>query len=149
MILLVCSLALSGTRESGEGSQSTPQKMGVEHENATKNVQSPTEEQPKDTTAFQAQVIEALRAIAEQQKAANEQNNPSRKTIDWVQIGLFIVGALYTFYAWRQWRAIHRQGDLSEKQVISPSSRAWTNSRDIFCVFFTSMESIMPATKRR
>jgi hypothetical protein len=36
-----------------------------------------------------------------------------------VQIGLFIVGSCYTYFAWRQWQAIKQQAKLTEDTLIA------------------------------
>jgi hypothetical protein len=36
-----------------------------------------------------------------------------------VQIGLLIIGAFYTYFAWRQWQAIKLQGRLTEETLVA------------------------------
>jgi hypothetical protein len=59
--------------------------------------------------------------MADQQKAANEQNNAGNKSWDspsmLVQIGLFVVGAGYTIFAALQWSAIKRQAAITEAGI--------------------------------
>jgi hypothetical protein len=66
--------------------------------------------------------------IAEQQKAASEQNDASQKS--WktpsvlVQIALVVVGALYTFFAYMQWRAIHHQAKIAADGIVETRKAA-------------------------
>lgn len=59
--------------------------------------------------------------MADQQKAAYEQNDASQPS--WnspsvlVQGALFVVGALYTFFAYRQWQAIRTQADIASSTL--------------------------------
>jgi hypothetical protein len=76
---------------------------------------------PTNAAPFETELLETLRAMADQQKAANEQNNAGNKSWDspsmLVQIGLFVVGAGYTIFAALQWSAIKRQAAITEAGI--------------------------------
>lgn len=128
LIILMSALLLNGADESREISPNAPPVVRVEkHPVAPENVQASTQKKPEEPTSFQMQLIETLRAIAEQEKAANEQNDPNRKPIDWIQIGILVAAALYTFFAWGQWRAIRAGTDVSLRQanLLAQQQRPW------------------------
>jgi hypothetical protein len=67
---------------------------------------------------FEASILETLRAIRNEQEAYRRQQHADNKDWDtpsfWINVALAIVGVAYTIFACLQWRAIHRQANLSE-----------------------------------
>lgn len=99
------------------------QQVGTDkHEAPTKNVQDNAQQQTDRTTQFQTQIIETIRRIADQQKATTEQSDASQKAWDspavLVNIGLLIVGGIYTLFACRQWLAIRDQVNLERPWIM-------------------------------
>lgn len=73
-------------------------------------------------------LIEAIDKLRHQQEVEVEQHHADQESWNspsvFVQVGLLVVGALYTFFAWLQWSAIHRQADISEKAADAASQSA-------------------------
>ena len=115
--LILFFLVLSGAGGSAEQNIKSEEIRTDKHQESPKDVQTAAEKQPEIPTPFQTQLIETLRTLAQQQKAACEQNNASQKSWDspsvLVNIALVIVGAAYIFFAWRQWQAIRRQANIA------------------------------------
>jgi len=117
--LILFFLILSSASEGAE--QRLKQVRPDKNKSATQNVQKTADKQPEKPSQFQAEVIETLRTIAKQNKTAYEQGRADEKS--WnspsvlVNVGLLIVGVAYTLFAWRQWLAIHRQGDIADKTL--------------------------------
>jgi hypothetical protein len=71
----------------------------------------------------QSALLAALAALHAEQEARSKENRPNYEP--WyapsvlVQIGLLIIGALYTWYARRQWAAIKEQSRLTEEALIA------------------------------
>lgn len=126
--LILFFLVLSGAGESGEPNPSSPSRelRPDKHKETPKEQKDATENQaePTSPTAFEKSLVETLRTIADQQQTDSEQNDASHKSWNTpsvlVQIGLLIVGAVYSFFAILQWRAIQRQAN-----IMVASERAW------------------------
>ena len=100
------------------------QQIGADkHERSTKNVQEPTTQEPKQPTQFESKILETMGRMADQQKAAQEQSDASQKSWDspavLINIGLLVVGAVYSLFAWLQWRAISRQADIADRTLAA------------------------------
>ncbi|MBI2357842.1 MAG: hypothetical protein HYV04_02830 [Deltaproteobacteria bacterium] len=128
LILIAWTLLTSGasTKAASESPlpNSTSQQVRTDkHKSATKNKPTATQKQPEQgaPTSFQTDLLETLHTMADQQKAAYEQNDASQPS--WnspsvlVQGALFVVGALYTFFAYRQWQAIRTQADIASSTL--------------------------------
>jgi len=78
--------------------------------------------------AYYAAILGEFRALISEEVAKAEQEHADRKDWNtpafWISVTLAGIGALYTFFAWRQWIAIRRQGDIAET-TLRETSRPW------------------------
>lgn len=120
LILLVSVLLLSGA--SGNQNQTLENVRSDEHEPTPNNIETSPDTEPKPPTPFQAETLEALRAIAKQQKSVYEQYRAEQKTWQspevYISIALFIVAAVYTWFAYGQWYQISRTADIANEGII-------------------------------
>jgi len=79
---------------------------------AANKTNAPAENKPQQTD-LNTSVLEELRAISNQQKAANEEARSQQKA-KWTDIGLLIVGVFYTVFAAMQWLAIQKQAKSNQ-----------------------------------
>jgi hypothetical protein len=112
------------------------------HERASadnaQNAQQRQQEPSVPLSAFQtsqAALFEALRAIRAKDEAYAQHQRPYKD--NWDKAGviadylLFLIGCLYTYYAWRQWGAIKKQGAIAERvaadgqEVFRLEQRPW------------------------
>jgi hypothetical protein len=72
---------------------------------------------------YQSDLREALRAIHAQEEAAAEEqrskNEPFNAPSNLIAIGLLIVGAVYSFFAWKQWGAIKEQARIARATLTA------------------------------
>lgn len=126
--LILFFLVLHGTGGNTEQDTKSREVRNSKHQESPKDVQTAAEKEPEKRTPFQTQLPEILHTIAEQQKAASEQNAASQKSWNTpsvlVQIALVVVGALYTFFAYRQWRAIHHQAKIAADGIVETRKAA-------------------------
>lgn len=96
---------------------------------ADKQTSNAEQRQPEPTVPLavfnssQAALFRALDTLHAEQEAHAKENNanyePWHAPSVLVQIGLLIVGALYTYFAWKQWTAIREQARLTEEALIA------------------------------
>jgi hypothetical protein len=83
--------------------------------------------------AFQSAPLEALRTIVREEIIEQKQGQTEHEDWNtpsfWINIGLFIVGAIYTVAAWRQLSAIRQQADIARK-ALTIGERPWLNVHD-------------------
>src|SRR5687768_12724530 len=117
LTLVIFGLLLSGAADVGLRRDDTSQKVRPDkHEGASTKEQTGAQDQ-QDQARFQTEFLQILGAIANQNKTAYEQGRADEKS--WqspsvlVNLGLLLVGAVYTAFACLQWRAIHRQANIA------------------------------------
>jgi len=119
--ILIASVILLSSANGSEKTNSSKPIGANEHQSGAQYVQAAADTAPTNAEPFETKLLETVRAMADQQKAANEQNNASNKSWDspsmLVQIGLFVVGAGNTIFAALQWSAIKRQAAITEAGI--------------------------------
>ena len=123
LILIGSVLLLNGASGSEKVKPSASKEIRTdEHKTSTQKIKKPTPKQPEQPTPFQTEVLETLRGIVDQQKAANKQNATSQKSWDspsvLLQIALVLVAIAYTFFAARQWWATRILADLERPWIV-------------------------------
>src|SRR5271167_2920159 len=131
-ILITSALLLSAARTAS----------ALEHKRNDRDHQQQTSEQNEKSSnaqptllvpspAYYAAILGELGALiseevtkAEQERADHESWNPPTVWQFVVSVVLAGIGALYTFFAWRQWIAIRRQGDIAQ-DTLTQTSRPW------------------------
>jgi hypothetical protein len=110
-ILIASALLLGvGSTASGQSNRARPNRhiqVPDKQSNAAKQIQ----ESPMVPLAvYQADLREALRTIHAQEEAAADQQNsksePFSAPSNLIAIGLLIVGAVYSIFAWKQWQVL-------------------------------------------
>ena len=115
IFLFVVSIAFA------EESPKLEQVRSNEHESATNKVQETANNEKDNPSRFEIELLKALRAIADSEKSNREQDNANTKS--WnspsvlINIGLLVVGTLYTIFALGQWCAIRRQANIAETSL--------------------------------
>jgi len=110
-VLLLCATTKGGTQSIPSSEKhETPATISTENTNQ------------KNQSALYAALIEALRAITDQEIATAEQTRAENKS--WltplrIQKGLLIVGIAYSVFALLQWLAIKDQATISRKALVS------------------------------
>lgn len=80
-----------------------------EHQSAAADIKRGGEYDDQNAQPWPAQILEAIRATANEYKAANEQTRAEQESLvspKNIQLGLLVVGISYTIFACFQWRAI-------------------------------------------
>lgn len=117
VILIASGLLLSAAVENVDPSAASREITPGEHVDATTS-----EAKRTSPTDFEKSLLEILQKIADQQKAAYEVTGAAQTSWDspstLLNVGLLIVGACYTFFAWRQWTAIRDQGKIAAEGVL-------------------------------
>jgi len=133
LLLSASVIFLSGVSESAD-SEPSPVSQEIrpdKFKDVPKEVKVPNQQQSENSTPLQTQRLEAIRAIANEQKTANEQNDASQKS--WyapsvlINIGILIAVAIYTVFAGLQWAAIRKQANIALQQAntIVQQQRPW------------------------
>lgn len=123
--LILIFLALSGTSQSA-------QEPGGQFPDKYKNpaiiqkTESQNQPQAGTPTAFEKSLIESLRAIGDQEKAARDQSRADQKPW-WIDYALLAAAVVYTAFAGLQWAAIRRQAAIAEQTIthIERVERPW------------------------
>jgi hypothetical protein len=114
LVLLTLAVLLSIERNGNTQSKPSPEKRetpaALPAHGANQNNQS----------ALYAALIGALHAVTEQEKAAAKQSRAQNETLiapPAVQEGLLVVGFLYSFLAWLQWKEISKQAKIANQSL--------------------------------
>jgi hypothetical protein len=122
-LLISIALALLLSAANGGSAQSNQARPNQHKEPATEETKGAEQRQPEPTIPLslpkspEAALLEALRTIHAQQEAAAKQDRPRYEPLDapsnLIALGLLIIGAIYSFFAWKQWTAIKEQARIA------------------------------------
>jgi len=123
LILIASALLLSAAKQ---GSAASKNPRPNQHEKSPTKLPDAAQQQEEKEflstlQSSQAAFLETLRTIERQAKAEREENSPKPETYSSpsvrIQIGLLIVGVVYSILAALQWAAINRQAKISNKTL--------------------------------
>ena len=134
--LILFFLILSGASESAEPPSAEVPTAHVVKDN------SKNQTQPIAPTEFEKTLIETLRAIANQQRTADEQNRADQKPW-WIDYGLLGVAVVYTIFAGLQWWTIRGQA-----QVAADTLKAIDRQADVAAKTLNAIDRQAAAAER-
>ena len=106
----------------------TIQHQQVESQAAPKRPPGTFDESDKPLLFYEQRLVEAIDQLRHQEEVEEEQRHADQKSWNspavFLQLGLLLVGFAYTLFAWCQWKAIHRQADISAK-ALRLDQRPW------------------------
>lgn len=126
LILIVSILLLSEASQSINSASKNPSPEGVnQYKNAPKVKKDHPENQTERIapTELEKSLIETLRAIASQQRTAEDQNRTDQQPW-WKDYGLLTVTVVYTVFAGLQWWTIRRQASITAQSAEAAKQSA-------------------------
>ena len=123
-ILIASALLLNGARAASNESWPNQHKKSTDKEADVAQQRQPEPSVPRTLyNSTQSALHDALIALHAEQEARAKEQHPRYEPIYapsvLVQIGLLVVGFLYTRYAKRQWLAIKKQTQLIEESLVA------------------------------